>query len=78
MIAPTSKRETVRPAAGAKGGKTPMAKPQAANPQKSGGTAHAVKGGAPGAMHARGGGKSTDIGGRSAPAKAGRTGPRKG
>jgi hypothetical protein len=51
-----------------------MHKPQAANPQKPGGTAHAVKGGAPGPKRASGGPSTRAIGGVSLPAKGGQTG----
>jgi hypothetical protein len=42
-------------AAFGEGGSGHMLGKQAANPQKPGGTAHAVKGGAPGSKHATGG-----------------------
>jgi hypothetical protein len=59
----------------AEGGNTKMAKPQAANPQKPGGTAHAVKGRAPGPRRASGGGPTPRaVGGLSRPAKGGQTG----
>jgi hypothetical protein len=74
---PKPKKEAMHRVTFAKGGDDRMVKPQAANPQKPGGTAHAVKGGAPGKRAAAGGppirGASV-----SSPAKAGRTGPRKG
>jgi hypothetical protein len=55
MIKPIERGEAVRRAAGAKGGAGHMVGKQAANPQKPGGTAHDVKGKAPGAKFARGG-----------------------
>jgi hypothetical protein len=70
-----SKHDRQRDTTLARGGRTKMFGPQAANPQKPGGTAHAVKGGAPGARAARGGPK-VHAGGRSVPAAPGSTGPR--
>jgi len=77
MIAPTPKTGRQLHTPFARGGQTKMAGPQAANPQKPAGTAHNVKGGAPGARAAKGGGHAP-VPGRSLPAKAGRTAPRKG
>jgi hypothetical protein len=74
-MAPKTKTSVQHGAAYARGGQTKMAKPQAAGPQKPGGTAHAVKGGAPGAKAARGGGHAP-VPGRSLSAKGGRTGVR--
>jgi hypothetical protein len=74
---PKPKQETERSAVYARGGKGPpnkMAGPQAANPQKPGATAHAVKGGAPGPQRAVGGGKTPRGVSLSTPAKPGRTG----
>jgi len=59
----------------AKGGNVHMAKPQAANPHKPGGTAHAVKGSAPGAKSAKGGGHAP-VPGKVMAAKKGITGVR--
>jgi hypothetical protein len=74
MIAPTPKTDHRLKADPAKGGTTKMLPKQAANTQKPGGTAHAVKGGAPGPKHASGGpvirGVST-----TKPARAGHTAP---
>jgi hypothetical protein len=80
MTTPKSKRETSRPANFAEGGaRSKMFREQAANPQKPGGTAHDVKGGAPGAKSAKGGpparGTSTALpaaSGHTAPPKKGR------
>ena len=75
MTAPKSKKETMRPARFAEGGPRSMFPEQAANPQKPGITAHAVKGGAPG-KHAAAGGPKTARGVSAAvPAAAGRTAP---
>jgi len=72
---PKTKTSVQHGAAFAKGGSTRMVKPQAANPQKPGGTAHAVKGSAPGAKSAKGGGHAP-VPGRTLSAKGGRTGVR--
>jgi hypothetical protein len=74
-MASKTKTSVQHGAAFAKGGNTRMAKPHAANPQKPGGTAHAVKGGAPGAKSAKGGGHAPVLG-RVLSAKGGRTGVR--
>jgi hypothetical protein len=71
----TPKTSVQRPRAYAEGGSTRMAKPQAAGPQKPGGTAHNVKGSAPGAKSAKGGGHA-GVPGRVLAAKGGRTGVR--
>ena len=69
-----SKKESQHPAAFAKGGHTPMAKPQAAGPARSGTTGkNPTK--APGARSASGG--NTKLSSRSSQfAKRGVTGPR--
>ena len=67
-----NKRQSMR---FAEGGSTRMLLKQAANPQKPGGTAHDVKGGAPGAKRAVGG-SPRPVGGAVERARPGRTGPR--
>ena len=74
-MAPKTKTSVQHGAAFAKGGSTKMAKPQSAGPQKPGSTAHAVKGGAPGAKSAKGGGHAP-VPGRTLLAKGGRIGVR--
>ena len=78
MTAPTAKpkkKSTQRGVALARGGATKMFKEQAANPQKPGRTAHAVRGAAPGAKRASGGGVTPRaIGGESRRARPGATG----
>ena len=71
---PRSKAERLRDASFAEGGSEHMLPKQAANPQKPGGTAHAVKGSAPGAKAASGGPKTPRGVSLSTPAKPGRTG----
>lgn len=61
-------------AAFGEGGGGHMLPKQAANPQKPGGTAHAVKGKAPGPKHASGG-PQTRGASVSKPARPGRTAP---
>ena len=56
----------------AKGGATRMHRPQAANPQKPGRTAHAVEGAAPGKRAASGGSPTRGVS-LATPAKAGHT-----
>jgi hypothetical protein len=74
MNKPKPKSSTQRPTRFAEGGTGRMAGAQAANQQKPGGTAHAVKGAAPGAKAAKGGPK---LSGHSlaVPAKGGHTAP---
>jgi hypothetical protein len=57
----------------AKGGTTRMLGPQAANPQRPGVTAHAVRGGAPGPAKASGGPRTSRSPSLAVPAKPGRT-----
>ena len=74
MIASKPKKSGQHGATYASGGSTKMAKAQAANPQKPGGTAHAVKGAAPGKRAAAGGPKTHGVS-ISKAAQAGRTAP---
>jgi hypothetical protein len=71
-----TKRERQRPAALAKGGRAHVFRPQSANEQKAGTTAHAVKGSAPGPKAAQGGKAKMAAFTPAHPANAGRTGPR--
>jgi hypothetical protein len=71
-----SKKESERAAAFAEGGAKRMLPKQAANPQKPGGTAHNVKGAAPGARSAKGGPPTRGVS-LSRPAAAGHTAPLK-
>jgi hypothetical protein len=71
---PKPKKESERGATFAEGGSTRMHKPQSANPQKPGTTAHAVKGAAPGAKAAKGGPPTRGVS-LSRPATAGHTAP---
>jgi len=77
MTAPKSKKETMRPPRFAEGGSRSMFPKQAANPQKPGVTAHAVKRGAPGKRAASGGPETARGASLSVPAAAGRTTPPK-
>jgi hypothetical protein len=70
-----TKRSSERNTTYARGGADHMVRPQSAGPQNPGGTAHNVKGGAPGAKSARGGGHAS-VPGRVLTAKGGRTGVR--
>jgi hypothetical protein len=73
---PRPKQSRQRPVEFAEGGaKGRMFKQQAAAPQKPGGTAHAVKGSAPGAKAAKGGPKTPTGPGLALPAAPGRTAP---
>ena len=73
-IVPKTKKGLERGRAFAVGGVTKMHKPQAANPQKPGGTAHAVKSTAPGAKSAKGGPQTREVS-LSKPATPGHTAP---
>lgn len=76
MATKVNKVESQRNQEFAKGGNTPMFGEQAAGPQRPGGTAHNVSGGAPGADFAKGGaGKMFGFTG-SMPAQAGKTSAR--
>jgi hypothetical protein len=68
------KKDRQRGGSFAEGGKGKMFAEQVAGAQKSGRTGHAVKGGAPGAQAAKGGGRSK-VSGLSVPARPGRTAP---
>jgi hypothetical protein len=69
------KTKSARPVRYARGGNEHTFPQQAAGPQKPGSTAHKVKGSAPGAKSAKGGGPAP-VPGRALSAKGGRTGVR--
>jgi hypothetical protein len=69
MVRPTPKREIERDTSTfAKGGRTKMHKPQAANQQKPARTGHVVEGKAPGPRSAKGGPRNEGFGLSSAAA----------
>jgi hypothetical protein len=75
VVVPKPKQKSERAAAFAKGGgANKMFSKQAANSQKPGGTAHNVRGAAPGASSAKGGSRTSGHS-MSMPAKASHTAP---